>query len=149
MSEIRICENCKHHNSINSLECENCGYDLSFIIPIDENSIEDSSAQTSNSASLNAIILSSIDGNVIIEISDGLIVGRDGEYSSAFEKSNFVSRKHAIFNLEDNDVYISDASTNGTFVNDRKLEKFEKVKLSVGDKVSFADVVFEVKNNAN
>ena len=39
MSEIRVCENCNHPNDINNLECENCGFDLSFVIPIDESEL--------------------------------------------------------------------------------------------------------------
>lgn len=42
----------------------------------------------------------------------------NGEY---FEKSNYVSRKHAIFYIENGEVLIFDASTNGTFVNEKRL----------------------------
>ena len=32
--EVRICENCGVKNTIDKLECEACGYDLSFIAPV-------------------------------------------------------------------------------------------------------------------
>lgn len=41
MSEIRICENCGHHNPVDNLECEECGFDLSFCIPISEEMARD------------------------------------------------------------------------------------------------------------
>ena len=51
MSEIRVCENCNHHNDINNLECEKCGFDLSFVIPIDESELEKQEANSTVSSS--------------------------------------------------------------------------------------------------
>lgn len=155
MSEIRVCDNCKHHNSINYLECEQCGFDLSFVIPIEENEAVNNSTddftnssnamEKDNTISVN-LILVSIDKQITIPITNELLIGRDGTNGDYFEKSNFVSRKHAIFYIEDECVFIFDASTNGTYINDKQIPKLTRIPIHSSDKIAFADVVFEVKN---
>lgn len=156
MSEIRVCENCKHHNDINNLECEKCGFDLSFVIPVDERELEEKNIDVSTSNTTPSpsqsndecsnLLIVSIDGQLTIPIHNELVLGRDGANGSYFEKSNFVSRKHAIFYVEDGDVFVFDASTNGTFLNDKRLPKLTKTPIHSSDKLTFADLVFEVKN---
>lgn len=151
MSEIRVCENCKHPNDINNLECEKCGFDLSFVIPIDENELTKQTETTSDSSDTNTTMVNSctlslvsMDGKLTIPIHNELVIGRDGVNGDYFEKSNYVSRKHAIFYLENDEVLIFDASTNGTFLNDKRLPKLTKVPIHCSDKITFADVAFEV-----
>lgn len=154
MSEIRVCENCNHHNNINNLECEKCGFDLSFVIPIDESELEKQaetipvSFDTCTSPTpteYSNLILVSTDGQLTIPISNELVIGRDGVNGSYFEKSNYVSRKHAIFYIVNGEVLIFDASTNGTFVNDKRLPKLTKTPIHSSDKITFADLTFEVR----
>lgn len=155
MSEIRVCDNCKHHNSINYLECEQCGFDLSFVIPIEENEAvnngtddftnSSNAMEKDNTISAN-LILVSIDKQITIPITNELLIGRDGTNGDYFEKSNFVSRKHAIFYIEDECVFIFDASTNGTYINDKQIPKLTRIPIHSSDKIAFADVVIEVKN---
>ena len=155
MSEIRICENCNHHNDINNLECEKCGFDLSFVIPVDESelikqeavenaSTPDVHSSFSVSTSCN-LILVSMDGQLTIPIQNELVIGRDGVNGNYFERSNYVSRKHAIFYVEENEILIFDASTNGTFINDKRLPKLTKTPIHSSDKITFADITFEVR----
>ena len=154
MSEIRVCENCNHRNNINNLECEKCGFDLSFVIPIDESELEKQVETTPTSSDTclsptpsesSNLILVSADGQLTIPISNELVIGRDGVNGAYFEKSNFVSRKHAIFYIEIGEVLIFDASTNGTFVNDKRLPKLTKTPIHNSDKITFADLTFEVQ----
>lgn len=155
MSEIRVCENCKHPNDINNLECEKCGFDLSFVIPIDESQLEDSEICPSDATNtticpgnseVSNLLLVSLDGQITIPICNELVIGRDGVNGEYFEKSNYVSRKHAIFYIENGEVLIFDASTNGTFVNEKRLPKLTKIPVHSADKITFADIIFEVKN---
>lgn len=149
MSEVRVCENCNFHNNINNLECEKCGYDLSFIIPINEEEIVNNCEFTSVSGEINILsnwILESLDKQLVINIVNGLIIGRDGVNTEYFDKSKFVSRKHAIFYIENNNLFVVDASTNGTFINGKRLEKLKKTPIYISDKITFADLTFEVKN---
>ena len=152
MSEIRVCENCKFPNNINNLECEKCGFDLSFVIPIDERELEANdtapSSDTNSATDADGSVgwmLTSADGTLQIQITDGLVIGRDGIYSDFFEKSKFVSRKHAVFYVEDGKYFVLDASTNGTFLNDARLPKLTKIPIQISDKITFADVSFEVR----
>ena len=92
------------------------------------------------------MLLVSIDGQITIPICNELVIGRDGVNGEYFEKSNYVSRKYAIFYIENGEVPIFDASTNGTFVNEKRLPKLTKVPVHSSDKITFADIVFEVKN---
>ncbi len=79
-----------------------------------------------------------------IPIQNELVIGRDGVNGEYFEKSNYVSRKHAIFYVENGEVLVFDASTNGTFLNDKRLPKLTKTPVHSNDKITFADVSFEV-----
>jgi len=153
MTEIRVCDNCQHRNVINNLECESCGFDLSFIIPIEESelkkqealvSILDISSSAKGSEGCNFIIVS-MDGNIVIPIYNEMVIGRDGVNGVYFERSNFVSRKHAIFYIENGEILIFDASTNGTFLNDKRLPKLTKTPIHTFDKITFADLAFEVR----
>ena len=153
MSEVRICENCKHPNDINNLECEKCGYDLSFVIPVDESEILKLNTQPFDSENPDIaeekrengqLSLISNDGQINIPIHNELVVGREGEYGKYFEKSSYVSRKHAIFYIENGKVLVFDASTNGTFVNETRIPKLTKTPVHCNDRIRFADITFEV-----
>lgn len=53
----------------------------------------------------------------------------------------FVSRHHAIFYIEDEDIYIEDlSSVNGTFVNGEKIPANVKILCNVNDIISFAGI---------
>lgn len=179
MSEIRVCENCGFHNKIENLECEGCGYDLSFIIPVDEDELEQKKDAPSTKSTDGEIVgygidadceespncttcndkntVGSINGNCLIassgqeaiEIEDNLIIGRDGIAEPYLGSSTYVSRKHAIFEIDNGKIYVSDASTNGTFINGRRLEKLVRTEIHDKDKITFADISFEVKLNGN
>lgn len=57
--------------------------------------------------------------------------------------SRSVSRFHAKIEQENEQFFLSDMnSTNGTFVNEKRLEPNEKVEITLGDFISFADVVY-------
>ncbi len=153
MSEVRICENCKHPNDINNLECEKCGYDLSFVIPVGESEISELNIQQAGSENLNVaeeehedvkLSLISKDGQINILIHNDLVIGREGECGKYFEKSSYVSRKHAIFYIENGEVLVFDASTNGTFVNEIRIPKLKKTAVHCNDKIRFADIMLEV-----
>jgi hypothetical protein len=69
-----------------------------------------------------------------------LTVGRDPEYPLAPHLARYdnVSRRHATLWQEGADLYVQDqGSTNGTFVNDRKIDGHERVLLRQGDSVRF------------
>lgn len=76
-----------------------------------------------------------------------MLVGREMECAIALN-SGHISRYHAKINVSPNGVYIEDLhSTNGTFVNGQKIKG--RVRLAVGDEVSFDDICFRLTANAS
>lgn len=60
-----------------------------------------------------------------------------------------VSRYHAKITKEEDKYYITDLnSTNGTYVNETRLNSYENWELEHGDRVALADLVFEFTLNA-
>ena len=69
-------------------------------------------------------------------------VGRSDEVELSVEEMG-VSWEHAEFRFRDGDYWVIDSgSTNGTYVND---ERIEKKALRPGDRVRFATAEFEVE----
>ena len=58
-------------------------------------------------------------------------IGRDRGCDIVLDYKNMVSSHHALLRFQDGSWYIKDASTNGTFVNDKKLT--DEKKLHRGD----------------
>ena len=59
-----------------------------------------------------------------------------------------VSRHHArLVSDEQGCWFLEDLdSSNGTFVNEKRLPKLTKIPVHSADKITFADIIFEVKN---
>lgn len=56
-----------------------------------------------------------------------------------------ISRKHALLEMEKEKIYLTDqGSSNGTFVNGRRLSAYVKTRLSEGDIVTFADISYQL-----
>ncbi len=76
-----------------------------------------------------------------VEVTDRLAVGRDESSPIAPNLGPFsnISRFHADISVDGADVWVVDRrSTNGTFLNDRRLPGDEPVALSDGDRIRFA-----------
>lgn len=86
------------------------------------------------------IPLDSASGEMPIILEDGEIkVGRDVSVCNFFLIGSGVSRIHAVIKKENGSVFIKDlGSTNGTYINNKKIEKNELVKAKYGDLISFA-----------
>ena len=73
-------------------------------------------------------------------------VGRDCElFNARFNSSNYTSRIHAKLRLFEGKLQIMDASTNGTFIDDKRIPKMEWTDAEDGSVVRFADVSFVVR----
>ena len=73
-------------------------------------------------------------------VSDGYTVGRADDCSLILEES-MLSRRHAKFTLRGHRLFVEDTSTNGTFVNDRRVEQAE---VRDGDVIAFDELRYEV-----
>ena len=163
MIEVKICENCKHRNPVIAVECEKCGYDLTFVYPekVEENDVEneitgspkdtmenaqDSTVSCQDTGESRWTISSVSDERGAIVIDGETSVGRDCDlFNAKFNSSNYTSRIHAKLRIIDGKLQVMDASTNGTFVEDRRIPKMEWINLDDGNTIRFADVSFVVR----
>lgn len=74
------------------------------------------------------------------------LVFRIGKLESGNEyriNNNLVSRKHAILTYENGSYYVTDLnSKNGTCLNDKRIVPNQRIKLTGGDKIAFANQSF-------
>ena len=146
MTEIRICENCGARNPVSNLECENCGYDITFCIPIDSEEIVNADVQSDVSGKqwvFTAIDESSVSFSV--KDDEELNIGRENcVISDYLNKSDYISRVHCKIYANNEELHIVDASTNGTYINGKRIDKLKDYKLNNGDEVTFADIKFKI-----
>ena len=77
---------------------------------------------------------------------DGFIIGKSNSADYCVVGNTAVSRKHATILKRDDEFYLYDCkSTNGTFLNDVRLEEGEEALLQDGDKFVLADEEFEIE----
>ena len=147
--ECRICDNCGTQNDPGQLECTKCGCDLSFlpITWVDESSSEssDSTEQKEETVNTGWGILAKDNPDISLQIKDQVMIGREEDILNNYlSSSTYVSREHATLSVEQNELYVVDASTNGTFINGNRINKLKKYKLEKGDLLAFADKEFIV-----
>ena len=71
-----------------------------------------------------------------------ITIGRAKENDIVIDDiTRIVSNNHAFIEIEENEIYITDTSTNGTFVNGKKLEVNKRIKIKFGAKVHFANKI--------
>ena len=156
MIEAKVCENCNHKNPVTAVECEKCGYDLTFVFPqkIEENDqkteVSDEAPSCTTDSESGWSLVSTSDEKSRISICGEISVGRDcNVLGDLFNTSNYTSRIHAKLRLNGDSIQVMDASTNGTFVDEKRIPKMEWVDVLEGSTVRFADVEFRVRRNCN
>lgn len=81
----------------------------------------------------------------VIPIHSQCCLGKEASQVDEVLPSNAVSRVHAELTEEAGALYVTDLhSTNGTFINRRKVGAHEKKQLQVGDELRFADLVYTI-----
>ncbi|MCR4649874.1 MAG: FHA domain-containing protein [Lachnospiraceae bacterium] len=75
-----------------------------------------------------------------------LVVGKDASQTDYhIEGNGAISRVHALLVFENGRLYISDKNTtNGTFINDKRLKPYESTPVNPGDKICFANEEFRI-----
>ena len=74
------------------------------------------------------------------------LIGKQENLSDYVLSRNTVSRLHVRIDQEGDRYYLTDLnSTNGTWVNGRKLEANERTELAAGDEVSIAELKFRFR----
>ena len=83
-------------------------------------------------------------GDLTLAISDSLSVGR-GSDNDVVLGSKQISRNHAVLSVLNGKLYVKDLnSSNGTFINDERIETNESNYLEAHDTLSFASFRFQV-----
>jgi uncharacterized RDD family membrane protein YckC len=75
----------------------------------------------------------------------GIFFGRDPSQSDFHIRDDSVSRKHAVITLENGTLFVRDLdSTNGTYVNDKRIDRSEKRRLNPEDTIQFGNVILSI-----
>ena len=83
-------------------------------------------------------------GNLTLTVSDSLSIGR-GSDNDVVLGSKQVSRNHALLSVLNGKLYIKDLdSSNGSFINEERIEGNKSKLLNADDTVGFASFVFQV-----
>lgn len=123
---VRVCD-CGHHNPVNARRCENCGEDISDIIPGEERGATQESL-------LCALV--SLDEKYSYKIAASPVcIGREAEMKEYLASKPYVSRRHAELIVEEGCFYIRNMSgTNYTYVNNIRIPQ-ENYELHDGDEI--------------
>ncbi len=108
---------------------------------LDENNVPKTEAETVT-WQLNA--LTEALGDLTLTVDDSLSIGR-GNDNDVVLGSKSVSRNHALLSVLNDDLYIKDLdSSNGTFINEERIEGNKSTHLNANDTVGFAGFAFKV-----
>lgn len=83
-------------------------------------------------------------GDLTLTVTDSLSVGR-GSDNDVVLGSKEVSRNHAVLSVLNDKLYVKDLdSSNGTFVNNQRIESNKSKYIKLDDTISFASFTFQV-----
>jgi hypothetical protein len=140
------CKECQMENIEGALFCEECGSKLEGNVAHLEASGEVSSQ----------LVLASADGNRLeIPAKDEIIIGREDPISDIFPDLDLtdlggmdkgVSRKHAVIHRAGKDYTVEDmGSTNGTYINKKKIMPHAPQAIKPGDELRFGKLSLSVQ----
>ncbi|HLE41185.1 MAG TPA: FHA domain-containing protein [Nitrospirota bacterium] len=142
------CKECDMENIDGALFCEECGAKLDMMEPL-----QDTAVETGNGSQL---VLTSRDGSKLdIPAKDEVVIGRDDPVSEVFPDLDLtdlggmdsgVSRKHAIIHRTGAEYTIEDLeSTNGTYVNKKRIQPHVPQAIKAGDELRFGKLALAVQ----
>lgn len=141
------CKECQMENIEGALFCEECG------VKMNEDQSSPGSAMESGGAML---VLAASDGTRLdIPAKEEVVIGREDPISDVFPDldltglggmENGVSRKHAVIHHAAGDYTVEDmGSTNGTYVNKKKIQPHAPQAFKAGDELRFGKLSLTVK----
>lgn len=124
---VRVCD-CGAKNPVQARHCSACGEEISMIVPTPD-----------TPPAVQQYLLSSLDGAFAYEIREGsTVIGRENEMREYLTAKPYVSRKHAVLDLDTASATLTIKNcntTNYTFVNNEMISGDIPVKLSDGDEI--------------
>jgi pSer/pThr/pTyr-binding forkhead associated (FHA) protein len=141
------CKECQMENIEGALFCEECGAKLGENSALLETGTETGGAH---------IVLASPDGSKLeLPSKDEVVIGREDPISEVFPDvdltnlggmENGVSRKHAVIHRSGGDYTVEDmGSTNGTYINKKRIQPHAPQTIKPGDEVKFGKLSLSVK----
>ena len=142
---MKLCPACGEQNPATEVICRVCMANLSSVAPVSPapiNAQPGPDAQTGSDGTIisrpEALTLSFMAGGAV-QVQSGHVLGRQGDAGDVFEKFRTVSRRHARVTFVNGAWNIEDLeSTNGTWVNGRRIEPRERCPLRAGDTVALS-----------
>ena len=140
------CGSCTMENIEGAIFCEECGAKLEAA----------AAAGTGTDQQGAGFVLTSSTGSTLeIPAKSEVVVGREDPFSEVFpdlDLTDFggadggVSRKHAVIHRTDSGCTIEDmGSTNGTYVNKKRIQPHAPQEIKAGDEVRFGKVAFSLQ----
>jgi len=142
------CKECETENIEGALFCEECGAKLEAGLEVKEN--------VGPADSGGELIFMSHDGKTLdIPAKDEVVIGREDPVSEIFPDVDLtglggmekgVSRKHAVIHRSGAECTVEDMdSTNGTYVNRKRIQPHMPQAIKAGDEVRFGKRALSVK----
>lgn len=147
---MKVCPTCRYPNREGYMFCEDCGEDLSLV----ESVHQSGEPPSQNRIAAIRLWLPEADDEVLLQLDSRNVVGRadvdrlrqpdiDLNLYQAYEHG--VSTLHAVIEHTDEGVQIVDiGSTNGTWVNGRRLVPNQLYPLSDDDEIRFGRLVTRI-----
>jgi len=141
------CKECQMENIEGALFCEECGAQLEETSGIPGLEMETSGPK---------LVFASPEGSTLdIPAKDEVMIGREDPISEVFPDVDLtnlgglekgVSRKHAVIHHAGADYTVEDmGSTNGTFINKKRIQPHAPETIKPGDEVRFGKLSLSVK----
>jgi hypothetical protein len=159
VSLVKVCPACNEKNPVSEVICRVCMTNLTSVSPTREGETPKPGGEPEGGASaagpeggagngdrtvcappsLAVLTLSRASDGRSLPVPDGGVLGRGGDGGAFFERDMTVSRRHAKVGLSGGVWVIEDLnSTNGTWVNGKRLEAGRPCPINVGDSVALS-----------
>jgi len=156
---IKVCPICHHKNAEDASMCENCGTHFSALHTVQITGVEGHGSRETDTQPLpvqGKIAFYAPDNAdpIIIDIAEELTLGRHvkgGPYplvdlTPFGAGSKGLSRVHAVIIPREDRLTLEDLnSTNGTWLNNRKLSPHQPTPLTDGDHIKMGQLTFQVR----
>jgi pSer/pThr/pTyr-binding forkhead associated (FHA) protein len=141
------CKECQVENIEGALFCEECGARLEEKPELAETAVATGGAE---------LVLASPDGSRLeLPEKDEVVIGREDPVSDVFPDVDLtglggmekgVSRRHAVIHRSGAEYTVEDmGSTNGTYLNKKRIEPHAPQSIKAGDEVRFGKLSLSVK----